>query len=166
MLKLQLAATAALCLALTACSKSDDKTAAGTPTATPAVAEGPTDAQKAAALASLPAPYNTGDLANGQRKFALCRSCHTIAEGGPSMTGPNLYGVFGRKAGSVADYSYSDPVKAAGFIWDGEHLDKWLADPRGFMPGTKMSFAGVKDPKDRIDLIAYLKVETGYKPAS
>jgi cytochrome c len=56
-------------------------------------------------------------------------------------------------------------VKAAGFIWDGEHLDKWLADPRGFLPGTKMSFAGLKDPKDRIDLIAYLKVETGYKPA-
>jgi len=165
MLKLQIAATAALCLALTACSKSDDKTASGTPSATSAVAEGPTDAQKAAALASLPAPYNTGDLANGQRKFALCRSCHTIAEGGPSMTGPNLYGVFGRKAGAVADYNYSDAVKAAGFVWDGEHLDKWLADPRGFMPGTKMSFAGLKDPKDRIDLIAYLKVETGYKPA-
>src|SRR3990167_6099323 len=59
----------------------------------------------------------------------------------------------------------SDAVKAAGFTWDAEHLDKWLADPRGFMPGTKMTFAGLKNPQDRVDLIAYLKVETGYKPA-
>jgi cytochrome c len=165
MLKLQLAAPVALCLALAACSPGGDKSASSAPAATPAASAGPTDAQKAAALASLPAPYNTGDLANGQRKFALCRSCHTIAEGGPAMTGPNLYGVFGRKVGAVADYSYSDAVKAASFVWDGEQLDKWLADPRGFLPGTKMSFAGLKDPKDRIDLIAYLKVETGYKPA-
>jgi cytochrome c len=150
-----------LAVSLAGCSK-DGGTASET--AAPAAAA-PTDAQKAAALATLPAPYNTGDLANGQRKFALCRSCHTITEGGPALTGPNLHGVFGRKAGSVADYSYSDAVKAAGFVWDGEHLDKWLADPRGFLPGTKMSFAGLKDPKDRIDLIAYLKVETGYKPA-
>jgi cytochrome c len=158
-------AVVAFCVILTACSKGDDK-AESPPEAVPAVAATPGDAEKTALLATLPAPYNTGDLANGQRKFALCRSCHTITEGGPALTGPNLYGVFGRQAGSVADYTYSDAVKAAGFVWDGEHLDKWLADPRGFMPGTKMSFAGLKDPKDRIDLIAYLKVETGYKPAS
>jgi len=162
MLKLNLIALAALSVALAACSKDDGTSSEAS---APAKAPAPTDVQKAAALATLPAPYNTGDLANGQSKFALCRSCHTIAEGGPNMTGPNLHGVFGRKAGAVADYNYSDAVKAAGFIWDGEHLDRWLADPRGFMPGTKMSFAGVKDPKDRIDLIAYLKVETGYKPA-
>jgi cytochrome c len=158
------AAVAALCVILTACSKDDDKTQSASEVA-PAVAAGPNEAEKVALLATLPAPYNTGDLANGQRKFALCRSCHTIAEGGPSLTGPNLYGVFGRQAGAVADYAYSPAVKAAGFVWDGEHLDKWLADPRGFLPGTKMSFAGLKDPKDRIDLIAYLKVETGFKPA-
>jgi len=157
-------AAVAFCVILTACSKGDDK-AESPPEAVSAVAAAPSDAEKTALLATLPAPYNTGDLANGQRKFALCRSCHTITEGGPALTGPNLHGVFGRKAGSVADYTYSDAVKAAGFVWDGEHLDKWLADPRGFMPGTKMSFAGLKDPKDRIDLIAYLKVETGYKPA-
>jgi cytochrome c len=63
-----------------------------------------------------------------------------------------------------ADYKYSPVVAAAGFDWDAEHLDKWLDNPRGFMPGTKMTFAGLHDPKDRIDLIAYLKVETGYKP--
>jgi cytochrome c len=123
-----------------------------------------TPAEKQALLAALPAPYNTGDLKNGEMRFALCRSCHTIAPGGANMTGPNLYGVFGRKAGTHPDFNYSQVVKAAAFTWDAEHLDKWLADPRGFMPGTKMSFAGLRDEKDRVDLIAYLKVETGYAP--
>jgi cytochrome c len=122
------------------------------------------DADKQKLLASLPAPYNTGDLKNGEAKFGLCRSCHTITPGGANMTGPNLYGVFGRKAGSLEGYNYSDAVKNAGFVWDGEHLDKWLAQPRTFLPGTKMTFAGLKNPKDRIDLIAFLKVESGYKP--
>ncbi|NQE64949.1 cytochrome c family protein [Caulobacter sp. RHG1] len=166
MRKIETAALAALCLGmglnLAACSK--DGGGSGEAPASASAAAPPTDAEKAAALAALPAPYNTGDLSNGQRKFALCRSCHTITEGGPDLTGPNLHGVFGRTAGTKAGYRYSDAVKAAGFAWDAEHLDKWLADPRGFMPGTKMTFAGLHDAKDRIDLIAYLKVETGYKP--
>ena len=83
------AAVVALCVILTACSKDDDKTQSASGVA-PAVAAGPSEAEKVALLATLPAPYNTGDLANGQRKFALCRSCHTIAEGGPALTGPNL----------------------------------------------------------------------------
>ena len=163
---LNLAALAALCVVVSACSKdggSSSEAPASAPADAPAAAA-PTDAEKAAALAALPAPYNTGDLSNGQSKFALCRSCHTITEGGPDLTGPNLYGVFGRQAGSKAGYSYTDAVKNAGFAWDADHLDKWLANPREFLPGTKMTFAGLHDPKDRIDLIAYLKVETGYKP--
>ncbi|MDR7231912.1 cytochrome c [Caulobacter sp. BE264] len=166
MRSLKLAAVAALCLAVSACSKdggSSNEAPADAPTPAATAAPPPTDAGKAAILASLPAPYNTGDLSNGQSKFALCRSCHTITEGGPDLTGPNLYGVFGRKAGAKEGYSYSDAVKAAGFVWDAGQLDKWLADPRGFMPGTKMTFAGIKGEKDRIDLIAYLKVETGFK---
>ena len=122
------------------------------------------DPAKAALLASLPAPFNTGDLVNGQKQFQLCRSCHTIAEGGANMTGPNLYGIFGRTAGTVEKFRYSEPLKASGIVWDGAKLDQWLADPRGFLPGNRMSFMGVKDAKDRIDLIAYLKVETGHKP--
>ena len=59
----------------------------------------------------------------------------------------------------AADFAAADC-----FVWDAEHLDQWLAKPREYLPGTKMSFAGVKNEKDRIDLIAYLKVETGYQP--
>lgn len=143
--------------ALSACGPSGQQAAAPPP-------RQPTEAEKQALLAALPAPYDTGDLKNGEAKFALCRSCHTITPGGPNMTGPNLYGVFGRTAGTHEGFNYSPVVKAAGFTWDAAHLDQWLTDPRGFLPGTKMSFAGLRDAKDRRDLIAYLKVETGYKP--
>jgi cytochrome c len=124
----------------------------------------PTAAEKAALLAALPAPYNQADLENGRRVFARCRSCHTVTEGGPNMTGPNLYGVFGRQAGSQPNFNYSAAVKEAGFVWDAGRLDHWLENPRTFLRGTKMSFAGLPDATDRRDVIAWLKVETGYTP--
>ncbi len=145
---------------VSACTKTPEQQAAGGGT----TAASAVDPEKAKLLAALPAPYNTGDLENGQQQFQLCRSCHTIAEGGANMTGPNLHGLFGRQAGTVEKFRYSEAVKTAGFVWDAEQLDKWLADPRGYLPGNRMSFVGVKDAKDRVDLIAYLKVETGYKP--
>jgi cytochrome c len=123
-----------------------------------------TEAQRQAVLASLPAPYNTADLTNGEAKFQLCRSCHTVTEGGPNMTGPNLHGVFGRAAGANPTYKYSDALKGSGMTWDAQHLDAWLSGPRTYLPGTKMSFPGLPQEKDRIDLIAYLKIESGYKP--
>jgi cytochrome c len=123
-----------------------------------------TAAEKTAILATLPAPWNAGDLDNGRRVFARCRSCHTITEGGPNMTGPNLYGVFGQQAGAHAGFNYSAAMKEAEFVWDGERLDHWLENPRTFMKGTKMSFAGIPDATDRRDVIAFLKVETGYTP--
>lgn len=118
----------------------------------------------AAALAALPAPYNSADLANGERVFGQCRSCHTLPAGGPNLVGPNLHGVFTRRIGTKPDYSYSEPARTAGFQWDAAHLDRWLTDPRGFLPGTKMAFAGVKDPNDRRDVIAYLLIESNTKP--
>ena len=155
---------------MTACSKTPEApasadsapVAAATPAApsAPSAAESEAAEHAAKALAALPAPYNTADLANGQRTFALCRSCHTITAGGPNMTGPNLYGLFGRKAGTVEKFNYSDVVKASGIVWDGPQLDKWLTNPRADMPGTRMTFVGLKDPKARTDLIAYLMVET------
>ena len=149
------------CALLAGCGQGGGKAPGSAPA--PAAEHEATAAEKQAALASLPAPYNTADIDNGKAKFAMCRSCHTIVEGGANLTGPNLHGVFGRKAGALANYKYSDAVKTAGFVWDAEHLDKWLAEPRTFLPGTKMTFAGLKAEKDRIDLIAYLKLETGYK---
>lgn len=121
-----------------------------------------TDAQRQAVLASLPAPYDQGDLDNGRRAFARCRSCHTVTEGGPNMTGPNLWGVFGRPAGGHAGYNYSNALRQADFAWDAERLDDWLANPRTFLPGNKMTFPGLPDATDRRDVIAWLKVETGY----
>lgn len=144
-------------LALTGCGQGQDAIAPAAP-APPA----PTTAQKAALLAALPAPYNQADLDNGRRAFARCRSCHTITDGGPNMTGPNLYGVFGRQAGIHPGFNYSSAVKEAGFAWDAERLDHWLENPRTFLKGTKMSFAGIPDATDRRDVIAFLKVETGY----
>jgi cytochrome c len=132
------------------------------PQATQAAALTPDEMKKV--QASLPAPYNTADLTNGQAKFAFCSACHTITPGGPNMTGPNLHGVVGRKAGTAADYNYSDAVKNAGFTWDAAHLDKWLTNPQAMLPGTKMTFPGLKDPKDRTDVIAYLMVNSAPKP--
>jgi cytochrome c len=80
------------------------------------------------------------------------------------MTGPNLHGVFGKAAAANPDFKYSDALKATGWIWDANHLNQWLEKPQTYLPGTKMSFAGLKDAKDRVDLIGYLMVETGHKP--
>ena len=155
----RLALIALAALALTGCGQGQDAIAPAAP-APPA----PTTAQKAALLAALPAPYNQADLDNGRRAFARCRSCHTITDGGPNMTGPNLYGVFGRQAGIHPGFNYSSAVKEAGFAWDAERLDHWLENPRTFLPGNKMTFPGLPDATDRRDVIAFLKVETGYQP--
>jgi cytochrome c len=159
-------AAVTLAAGLAGCGKSSSNQAPSNEAATSATttpAE-PTDAQKKALVATLPAPYSTGDLDNGEAKFAICKSCHTLVAGGPDMTGPNLSGIFGRKVASKPGYNYSDPMKAQAFTWDTDHLDKWLTDPKTMVPGTKMTFVGFTDPKDRIDVIAYLKAETS--PAS
>lgn len=162
-------AAAATAAALAGCGKSPTSAPAGQPQTTSgpvstAPSAEPTDQEKAALVATLPAPYNTGDLANGEAKFAVCKSCHTLTPGGADMTGPNLSGIFGRKAAGKAGYNYSDALKAQSFTWDAEHLDTWLTDPKAMVPGTKMTFVGFKDPKDRIDVIAYLKAETSPQP--
>jgi len=110
-------------------------------------------------LASLPAPYNAGDVENGKRKAGLCRSCHSFNKDGPDMTGPNLYGVIGRKAASRSGYRYSDALKQSGLTLDPATVDRWLENPRTFVPGNKMTFAGLKEAQDRIDVIAYLRTQ-------
>ena len=155
----RLLALAALGLSVAACG-GEGGSASGGAAAAPEL----TDAQRQTILASLPAPYNAGDLDNGRKEFGQCRSCHTIQAGGPNLTGPNLHGVFGRKAGTVPNYAYSEALVATGWTWDQARLDGWLANPREYLPGTKMSFAGIRDATDRRDLIAYLSVETAPAP--
>ena len=161
-----LAAAAVSAISLTACNKSATSPPAGSNASDASQAPAPAMTEEAVkkAQASLPAPYAAADLANGESKFALCSTCHTLVEGGPNMTGPNLHGVFGRKAGSVPGFNYSDVLKATGWTWDATHIDTWITDPKVALPGSKMTFAGLKDPKDRTDVIAYLMVHTGYTP--
>src|SRR4051812_40553116 len=109
-----LLAAAALAATLAGCGKSEtNKQAdAGQATSTAQPVE-LSDADKQKVQASLPAPYNAGDLANGEAQFGLCKSCHTTEAGAPNMTGPNLHGVIGTKAATQpADYKYSDALKA------------------------------------------------------
>lgn len=107
-----------------------------------------------AASAADPAP--AGDAAAGKRVFNSCRACHSLTAG-QNKVGPSLAGVVGREAGAVEGYAYSQAVKEAKITWNQENLDKYLENPRGFLPGTKMVFVGVKKPEDRRNLIAYLQ---------
>ena len=96
-----------------------------------------------------------GDAARGEARYGECAPCHSLAKDAESV-GPSLYGVFGRKAGTSADFRYSPALKRSGIAWDTQSLDKYLADPQGFIPGNRMPFAGIADASARADLIAYL----------
>lgn len=100
----------------------------------------------------------TTDVAAGEKVFAACRSCHVL-EDGVNRVGPSLYKVVGRESGSVAGYSYSDANKASDVVWTTDVLFEYLEDPKGFMPGTKMAYPGVKDAQKRADLVAYLAAQ-------
>ena len=100
------------------------------------------------------------NAAAGMRAFIRCRACHTIGEGEPNRVGPNLYGIFGRAAGTVEGYEYSPALLEAGITWDDDTLAGFLAKPKEYLVGTKMNFPGVK-PTDIPNLIAYLKEAGG-----
>lgn len=101
----------------------------------------------------------TADAKAGEAVFAKCKSCHTIDNGGPNGTGPNLWGVLGRKPGSHGGFAYSAGMTDFGAkqpIWDYEHIYEFVKNPQKYIAGTKMTFVGLKKPEDRINLIAYL----------
>jgi|KBSSwiStaDraftv2_1062776.scaffolds.fasta_scaffold290421_2 cytochrome c len=89
--------------------------------------------------------------------WARCAVCHDNTKGGPNKIGPNLYGVVGKKAGTHAPtFKYSDGLKKSGLTWNAATLDKWIENPRALVPGTMMSFPGLKDPAKRAELVGYL----------
>jgi cytochrome c len=102
------------------------------------------------------APLAAADLEAGKIVFKKCALCHTN-EAGKNKVGPSLFGVVGRKAGSLANYNYSDAMKNFNHTWDPKTLDVYLSDPHAEVPGTKMIFPGIKDKTDRGNLIAYLE---------
>ena len=104
-------------------------------------------------------PALAADAAKGKRIFNKCKSCH-VANKKKNRVGPHLVGLFGRKAGTVEKYKYSKAMKAAGFVWDESSLDEYLTNPKKYVKGTKMAFAGLKKKADRENVIAYLKKET------
>ena len=113
-------------------------------------------------LAALLAVAATGeasaqDAAAGEKVFATCKLCHQIGENAKNAVGPVLNGVIGRKAGSVAAYSYSDANKNSGISWDEATFREYIKDPKAKVPGTKMAYAGLKDEQKINDLVAFLK---------
>ncbi len=123
----------------------------------PAATETPADT--AAAGGKLEYASFTGDAASGEKVFAACRTCHVFDEG-VNRVGPSLYKVVGRPSGSVPGFNYSDANKNSGVTWTPDVLFEYLEDPKGFMPGTKMAFPGVKDAQKRADLVAYLEAQS------
>jgi cytochrome c len=150
------AAALASLATLSACGGKEAEAPA--PEATEAAAAAPA-AEPAAPAAEAGAKVEfasmTTDAAAGEKVFALCRSCHVLDEG-VNRVGPSLYNVVGRKSGQVAGFAYSDANKNSGVTWDEATLFEYLKDPKGFMPGTKMAFPGIKDDQDRANLVAYL----------
>ena len=102
------------------------------------------------------APYATADTENGARQAQICKACHSLGKGGMNMIGPNLFGFFGKRAGTVEGFDYSNVIVEVDFVWTPRALDAWLVQPSRFLPGNRMAFAGVGDAADRADLIAYL----------
>jgi len=123
------------------------------------------EAGGAAAVEPIATRLAKGDVAKGEATFAKCKSCHTIAQGGPNGIGPNLWAVVGEaQAAGRGGYAFSDALKAKGGKWDFASLDEWLTSPAKYATGTKMSFAGISDPQQRADVILYLNSQGSNLP--
>ena len=104
--------------------------------------------------------HAAGNLAQGQRLFGTCAACHSL-QPDQSMTGPSLAGLWNRKAGSLDSFSrYSPALKSANIVWNDKTLDDWITNPQHLVPGNEMTFDGIKDARQRADLLAFLKEAT------
>jgi len=141
------------------------ETAATEPAATEPAATEPAAGGTQTAEATPPellAAIGAADLAEGEKAFKQCAACHTVVQGGPNKIGPNLWGIVGSSFGHKEDFNYSDvfkEAKAAGRVWTFAELDAYLANPKAFLPGNKMTYVGVKKPDLRAALLAFLRTQ-------
>jgi len=111
-------------------------------------------------LVAVTAAAEPGNVERGQRIFRTCAACHSL-QPDKNMTGPTLSGVWNRKVGAVASFSrYSPALKSADVVWDDQTLDAWITNPQLVIPGNEMTFPGIRDPQQRVDLLAFLKDAT------
>jgi len=99
-------------------------------------------------------------MERGKILYKRCKACHTLDEGGKSKVGPNLWNIWNSKAASREGFAYSKAMKAADITWDDAALDAYIKRPKDFVPGTRMSFIGIKKEQDRADLLLYMKAQT------
>ncbi len=101
-----------------------------------------------------------GNLDRGRKLYLQCRACHSLKQNESHKVGPNLFGIFNQRAGTQEDFTYSPSLVSSNLVWDQDNLDRWLEAPYELVPGNKMVFSGMRQEKDREDLLAYLYVET------
>ena len=125
----------------------------------------PVEAESEAPQVTLASLLADADPAAGERVAKKCTACHTFNDGGANRVGPNLYDLLGRMIASFGGYNFSDALQAkSGEAWAYDNLDAFLASPKTWVPGTKMSFAGIKKPGDRAALLAYLRQQNANPP--
>lgn len=122
------------------------------------------EAAPAAAQVPLPVLLAKADAAVGEKQAKKCAACHNFQEGAGAKIGPDLYGIVGRKVAGAAGFGYSDGMKKKGGAWTFEELFHFVENPRGYVAGTAMSFAGIKDPQQRADLLVYLNTLGSNRP--
>ena len=120
------------------------------------VKEQSTEETKVVEVVDIKALLAMGDMAHGEKVFKKCTACHMIAADGKNKIGPNLWGVIGRKAGSITDYKYSKAMVAYAKEWTFEEMNSYLIKPQAYIKGTKMAFAGLRKEKDRASVILYM----------
>ncbi len=103
----------------------------------------------------------SADVAKGEQVFKKCAACHNADQGGANALGPALYGTMGKPIAGHPGFAYSDALKSVGGTWNWDNMSEWIANPKKFAPGTKMTFAGLSNPQDRADLLLFLNSRGG-----
>ena len=122
---------------------------------------GATDAPETTIPTSAAAVADMTSMERGAILYKRCRACHTLGQGERNKVGPNLWGVFGATAGAREDFNYSAAMKASEIVWTEETVSEYLEKPSAYIPGNRMSYAGLRQEEDRMALIEYLRAETG-----